>query len=246
MSDDNTTLNAEIMATQTAEPDLVDRMRRLSVGSSTSSYSLISEAPSVLSLDTNGSVNGGISINAPTIEVLETCLEALTTADDKLDSSVYHEANTSLAAPTHTSDQELDVSTRDSQSQSPSPHKADQDPDSLSTESHFPASSPYWLQFSGFVPAPTSPFKQEFARLSKHQKWTKTKRREQQVKALAAEIAHHYGTHLNKLDRWQQLCEDVGIDVAPKSVTQCRKVRSTKQTHGNYCSRLTIPRSCHP
>ncbi|KAH3973261.1 hypothetical protein HBI26_188880 [Parastagonospora nodorum] len=226
MSNDNTTLNVDAMATQTAEPDLLDRMRRLSVGSSTSSYSLISEAPSVLSLDTNGSVNGGVSINAPTIEVLEPCLEALTTADDKLDSSIYHEANTSLAAPTHTSDQEPDVLTKDTQSQSPSPYTSNQDPDELSTEPQPPSPSPFWLQFPGFDPAPTSPFKQEFARLSKHQKWTQTERREQQVKALAAEIAHHYGTHLNKLDRWQQLCEDVGIDVAPKSVTQCRKIMS--------------------
>lgn len=62
------------------------------------------------------------------------------------------------------------------------------------------------------------------ARLAKHESWTGKTKRKQQVKALSAEITHHYGTHKNKLDCWQQLCEDVGIDVVPTSIRQCRKV----------------------
>jgi len=210
-------------ATQIAQPDLVDCMRRLSVASSTSSYSLISEAPSVLSLDTNGSVNGGVAINAPAIEVLETCLEALTTSDDNLDASIYHDAPPIPAAPAPASDQDL-ISTADTRPRSPSPHKPNQHPDALPTKPQSSLPSPYWLQFPSFTPSPTSPFKQEFARLAQHQTWPSAERRSQQIKALAAEIAHHYGTHLNKLGRWQQLCEDVGIEVIPRSVTQCRKV----------------------
>jgi hypothetical protein len=65
----------------------------------------------------------------------------------------------------------------------------------------------------------------ELARLAKYEQWSSKTKRKQQVKALSAEITHHYGTHKNKLDRWQQLCEDVGIDVVPTSIRQCRKVR---------------------
>jgi hypothetical protein len=219
MPSDDTTLDVPTptaMGTQAVEYDLVDRMRRLSVGSATSSYSFISEARSVLSLDTNGSVNGGISIDAPTINALQTCLEVLTVVNNKFESINHDEASTNTTGPataTYVSDEQPDASTTSSQPSLP---------------------SPYWLQFFGFEPSPTAKFKKELARLAKHENWSNKEKRKQQVKALAAEIAHHYGTHLNKLNRWQQLCEDVGIDVVPKSITQCRKVsiamRSTSGT----------------
>lgn len=99
MATENTTNDATTpvtMATTTtpvAEPDLVDRMRRLSVGSSTSSFSIISDAPSVQSLDTNGFVNGGVAVDPPSLQVLEICLETLTAADRTLDTS-QHEVDT--------------------------------------------------------------------------------------------------------------------------------------------------------
>jgi hypothetical protein len=195
------------MATHSTEPDLVDRMRRLSVGSAESSYSLVSDAPSVRSLDSNGSVNGGVNIEPPSIEVLETCLEALTVAADTL-------------GPTHHRRASIETSSSETDAKEPTP------PSETCPPTTTPASiSPYWQQFPGFVPEPTATFKGEFARLAKHENWSGNAKRKQQVKALTAEIAHHYGTHMNKLDRWQQLCEDVGTDVIPTSITQCRKVR---------------------
>lgn len=209
MSDDNTTHEVAdplVMATEAVEPDLVDRMRRLSVGSSTSSFSVVSDVPSVQSLDSNGSINGGVAVNPPSIEVLETCLEALTVTNGKLEYIIQDEANAETMEPTTQAiPNEPDVTTS-SQDAAPS------------------TPSPYWLQFSGFIPAPTATFKSELARLAKHENWTNREEGKQQVKALAAEITHHYGTHQSKLDRWRQLCEDVGIDVIPTSITQCRKV----------------------
>jgi hypothetical protein len=195
------------MATQSTEPDLVDRMRRLSVGSSGSSFSLISDAPSVRSLDSNGSVNGGVSIESPSIEVLETCLEALTVAADTLD------------PPTH--DRKASIDTAGSETEAKEPTSSSR-PCTPTTPP--PSVCPYWQQFPGFVPEPTATFKDELARLAEHENWSNNAKRKQQVKALTAEIAHHYGTHMNKLDRWQQLCEDVGIDVIPTSIKQCKKV----------------------
>jgi hypothetical protein len=196
------------MTTEAAQMDFADRLRRLSVGSTDTSFSLISEvstAQSLQSLDSEGSV-GGVLVSPPTIETLETCLEALTIA------------NRNLKASTKDEDAIDDASSEASGTKSP------EELDDPNTETYPSAPGPYWLQFPGFEPNPTATFKNELARLAKHENWSTKMRHKEQVKALTAELAHHYGTHLNKLDRWQQLCEDVGIDVIPTSITQCRKV----------------------
>jgi hypothetical protein len=218
--------NLATMATQTAEPDLVNRMRRLSAGSTESSFSVISDNPSVRSLDTNGSVNGGISVEPPSIKVLEICLEALTVADRVSKSIIDHGNSTDIAEsmPSSTNTGASTPCTTDAAESTPDTTEQPQQPDTISKETPTPEPSPYWLQFSGFVPAPTATFRDELARLAKHENWSNKTKRKQQVKALSAEITHHYGTCKDKLDRWQQLCEDVGIDVVPKSITQCRKV----------------------
>jgi hypothetical protein len=209
----------DTMATESPQVDLASRMRRLSVGSTESSFSLVSEVSTVQSVDTNGSVNGGVLVPPPTIKTLETCIEALTVA------------NRSLKAITNDGESVDDASSEASDMRSPP------QPDTSNAESFESSTSPYWLQFPGFVPTPTATFKSELARLAKHENWNTKTKRMQQVKALTAEIAHHYGTHLNRLDRWQQLCEDVGIDVVPTSITQCRKVSTITQYV--YCPRLT-------
>ncbi|KAF1920995.1 hypothetical protein BDU57DRAFT_534707 [Ampelomyces quisqualis] len=191
--------------TQVAELDLVDRMRRLSVGSTASSFSIVSDAPSVLSLDTNGSVNGGVPVDPPSLQVLEICLEALTAADRTSDPRQHETDAVETADPI------------------PDVKNTHQSLEAHELISSTPDVNAYWLQFPGFIPNPTATFTNELERLAKHENWTNKKKRKQQVKALSTEIAHHYGTHMNKLDRWQQLCEDVGIDVVPTSIRQCRK-----------------------
>jgi hypothetical protein len=215
----NNVATPEIMATEAAQMALADRMRRLSVGSTDTSYSLVSEVSTVQSLqslDSDGSV-GGVLVSPPTIETLETCLEALTIA------------NRNLKARTQGEDAIDDASSEVSGTKSP------QELDHSNTESYRSSPSSYWLQFPGFEPNPTATFKNELARLSKHENWSTKRRHKEQVQALTAELAHHYGTHLNKLDRWQQLCEDVGIDVIPTSITQCRKVYSAVWNILQHC-----------
>jgi hypothetical protein len=207
-SDTEEVATAAEMTTQSTEPDLVDRMRRLSVGSAESSYSLVSDVPSVRSLDSNGSVNGGVSVEPPSIEVLETCLEALTATASTLESIHHRRASIDTACSTTEAT------------------KAGSQSETCTSTTPPPPTSPYWQQFPGFIPEPTATFKHELTRLAKHESWSSNVKRKQQVKALTAEIAFHYGTHMNRLDRWQQLCEDVGIDVIPTSITQCRKVHS--------------------
>ena len=55
----------------TAELDLVDRMRRLSAGSELSDFSIISGAPSVQSLDTDGSAKGGVIVASQDVQNVE-------------------------------------------------------------------------------------------------------------------------------------------------------------------------------
>lgn len=85
--------------------------------------------------------------------------------------------------------------------------------------------SPFWYKHDGFEPDPRAPFKHEFGRLCKHVGvQSKKEKKILQTEALTAEIKHHYGANLSRLDRWQELCTEVGIENVPTSITQCQKV----------------------
>ena len=175
--------------THTPASDLVDRMRRLSVGSNASSYSIISAGPSVQSLDSIESITGGVAVLG-------------------LANSIHADPHVSRSTAVIAS--------------APVPSNIPKD------TSTTPKASPFWYQFPGFVPTPTATFKDEFARLAKEQGWgTKTKRK-YQTSALTAEVAFYYGTCMQKLARWQELCEEVGIKNIPTSITKCKKVSSLK------------------
>ncbi|KAL6711227.1 hypothetical protein ACN47E_005758 [Coniothyrium glycines] len=199
-----TTLKMTRLSTK-SEQVLMDSMRRLSLSSDASSYSFISEGStslSVVSLDTNGSVVGGVVLaKSPKSSISRTKTKKKQThpriiRTDGISGSV--------------------IATGDD-------HEEKAHPPESSTSAERPECSPFWKQFPGFTPVPTATFKDEFARLAKHQGWsTKMKRAEQNV-ALTAEIRYHYGTCLTKLDRWQELCEETGIENIPTSITKCKK-----------------------
>ncbi|KAF2133312.1 hypothetical protein P153DRAFT_282093 [Dothidotthia symphoricarpi CBS 119687] len=185
-------------------PDLVDRMRRLSVGSDTSeAFSVISSVLSVHSLE---SMSGGVMVDQEP-EILQPTnnddLPALATRMRSMD--INHSTESTTNAPT-------------------SPLPVVEAPIIPRTA---PASdttcSPYWFRFSGFVPNPTVTFKNEFVRLAKHQSWDEEMRRTQKVEALMAEVNFYYGTCMNRLESWQELCSEVRIEKIPTSITQCKK-----------------------
>lgn len=135
------TESAEDMASTTTlidEPDLADRLRRLSVGSTETAFSIISDVPSVQSLDTNGSVNGGVSVEPPSIDILEICLEALTKAERASNSASQDKVAVDSVEP------EAARTTAKAEPTDLIAHAADM--------------SPYWLQFPGFLPNPTATF----------------------------------------------------------------------------------------
>lgn len=195
--------------TPAAASDLVDRMRRLSVTSNASSFSVVSAASSGLSvhsLNSNGSITGGIQVaqapeqsivlvkqeqkgrRAASTQVLSTAggVDVATTPGDELNSGHTKPTPTATACP-------------------------------------------FWYQFDDFEPSPTAKFKDEFARLAKSQAWGTSQKRKREVAALRAEVAFHHGTCAHKLDRWQELCEEMGVDTTLTSISQCRKVRSRLQ-----------------
>lgn len=85
--------------------------------------------------------------------------------------------------------------------------------------------APFWYQFKGFEPQPAATFKDEFARLAQQQKWGKKTKKKRRAEALTSEITFHHGTSLHKLDRWRELCEEMGVEEVPNSITKCKQVR---------------------
>lgn len=190
--------------------DLVEQSRRRLSGSSdvsavslSSDFSFISAAPSIQSLDTNGSILGGI--------ILE--LESV-----KLDCKKDEAASVPTSEAQHFKARAMsDLSAKNV---TPSAHFSATD-ESQSTVK----CSPFWFEHPGFEPDPRAPFKHELGRLCKHVgAKTKTEKKEIQKQALTAEIKFHYGASISKLEHWQELCREVDIKKIPTSITQCRKV----------------------
>lgn len=175
-------------------------------GSLTSDFSFISAAPSIQSLDTNGSILGGIILELESVKL-----------DYKKD--VAASVPTPEAQHSEARAESEDLSARNV---TPSAHF------SATTESQSTVKcSPFWFEYHGFEPNPRAPFKHELGRLCKHVgAKTKTEKKEIQKRALTAEIKFHYGAEISKLDRWQELCREVGIEIEkiPTSIPQCRKV----------------------
>ncbi|KAH7077676.1 hypothetical protein BKA63DRAFT_409724 [Paraphoma chrysanthemicola] len=190
------------MSGESRKSALVGRARRLSAASDLSSYSVVSDAPTVYSLDTNESLDGGVIVTPPAEEGLEIGLSALTIEDPVVSTA----AGFTRSNPTSIDTLEARIATY-----RPTPNPSTSDV------------SGFWLQFVGFEPNPAATFKAEFTRLAAHQNWATTTKRERQVEALTAEVAFHYGTCMDKLSHWQQLCQDVGIEDVPCSITKCKK-----------------------
>lgn len=189
-------------------PNLEERSRRrLSSGSenstatTSSDFSFISAAPSVQSLDTNGSIAEGIVLGLESVTIAST--------ENLLCSA-------SSAAPQCSKPPKvLNLSAEDTRSAVHSVVDGPQEP---------PKASAFWYKYPGFVPDPRAPFKHELSRLFKHL-GTKTKDEKKiQTKALMAEISCHYGASMSRLDRWQELCDEVGIVKVPTSINQCKRV----------------------
>ncbi|KAF2852962.1 hypothetical protein T440DRAFT_420074, partial [Plenodomus tracheiphilus IPT5] len=187
--------------------DLMDHMRRLSVTSDTSSFSVVSvasDSPSLQSLDSSGSIAGGVQV-AQNSELNSTVIE-----EEKKDDDNDDEKEASGSAPVPPAPPTKVVV------QAATGDKAKAEPRPTAT------TCPFWYQFDGFKPSPTAKFREEFARLAQLQKWNKGQQQKFRLQALRAEIAFHNGTCVQKLAKWQKLCEEMGVEKDLPSITQCK------------------------
>ncbi|KAF2658511.1 hypothetical protein K491DRAFT_756030 [Lophiostoma macrostomum CBS 122681] len=88
-----------------------------------------------------------------------------------------------------------------------------------------PAINAFTARYPGFQPDDTETLAQTFKRLSVYNNWPKKGKKQSQRRThfYAAEFAAHYGTDGTKLEGWQKLCIDVGIEDPPQSITKCKK-----------------------
>lgn len=49
--------------------------------------------------------------------------------------------------------------------------------------------------------------------------------RKARVRRVGAEFASNYGSDARVTERWQELCQDCGINPVPPSINQCKKVQ---------------------
>jgi hypothetical protein len=80
-----------------------------------------------------------------------------------------------------------------------------------------------------FTPDPRAAMHDEIMRLATLKGWSHKTIMKRRTEALAAELAL-YGDGKDRLDRWQQLCVEVGVadlNDVPKSITACKKVCPT-------------------
>jgi hypothetical protein len=90
--------------------------------------------------------------------------------------------------------------------------------------------SSYWDSFPDFDHNPHASIQDEFQRLAKQEGWKgkgkqkKETRREEWIKCFNSEFETHYGKDASSLAGWQSLCSEVGLDVIPDTVQECRRV----------------------
>ncbi|KAK5011089.1 hypothetical protein LTR60_004831, partial [Cryomyces antarcticus] len=85
----------------------------------------------------------------------------------------------------------------------------------------------FFARFPTFALNSTATIEDEFERLAAEQRWIRnsTAYRRNRNRCLIGEFAARFGTvgGASKLEKWQELCEEVGVEDVPNSVTQCKK-----------------------
>jgi hypothetical protein len=90
-----------------------------------------------------------------------------------------------------------------------------------------PNSAPEWFSnFANFAYDPTSGIKSNFDRLAAHRKWGHKLKRKRWTDCQTICFNALYGgdADINKLEKWQALCHEVGITNPPSFIGDCKKV----------------------
>lgn len=84
----------------------------------------------------------------------------------------------------------------------------------------------FFDDFPDFVPEPPAGLRENFARLAAHRQWKNGSKNYKRNwnKYVRMEFDSEFGTNYTRLESWQNLCTELGIERLP-SITQCKKVR---------------------
>jgi hypothetical protein len=194
--------------------DLEESMRRLSVGSDESDFLLVSRTSrtnsfdSVRSLD---SVQSADSISLPQRRSRKNSTESWNSQDP---------GNSVLSLDTVKSLDSIVGGVNISEISK----SMDTDTNTESQDEDERVGNPAWYAYGNFEPEPTAPFRIEFDRLARYKGWGREIRRYWLIDLLRAEVEFHFGDGAEKLHDFQDLCENLGIEDVPSTLTQCRKV----------------------
>ncbi|CAN9141763.1 unnamed protein product [Alternaria alternata] len=84
--------------------------------------------------------------------------------------------------------------------------------------------NPVWNDFTDFVHHPNAPFKEEFERLARIKGWDRRTKRQNLITLLRTEVEFYWSSNdVDKLECYQYLCREMGIEQIPCTVTQARK-----------------------
>jgi len=86
----------------------------------------------------------------------------------------------------------------------------------------------FFDQFLGFVPDPSAPVEDEYARLAHYMRWKPKSKiwKTNRDRCFNSEFVTHYGNDAGRLQNWQSLCQEVRVKRTTESITQCKKACS--------------------
>ncbi|EFY94683.1 hypothetical protein X797_010620 [Metarhizium robertsii] len=107
----------------------------------------------------------------------------------------------------------------------------------------------FFAAYPDFDYEPTNEVWSEYRRLVKHYGWKTKSQKEKEANAafriaLVEQFGSIYGTDENKLEALQRLCEKLGIDPIPTSITACKK--AIKRIHVNIVDFVDSERTGEP
>jgi hypothetical protein len=85
--------------------------------------------------------------------------------------------------------------------------------------------TPDWFtHFHGFTYDFGADLRSNFNRLATALRWSRDQKHMNWIQCQASVFDSFYGTDTSKLEKWQELCREVGIQEPPNSITRCKKV----------------------
>ncbi|KAF2186019.1 hypothetical protein K469DRAFT_574704 [Zopfia rhizophila CBS 207.26] len=83
----------------------------------------------------------------------------------------------------------------------------------------------FFTSFPGFESDPSAPASTEFFRLARHMGWESGTATYREIKArcFRSEFAAHFGRDASKLQHWQGLCLELGIEERIETISSCKK-----------------------